>query len=219
MAGYSLVFWYCGEQRHSMTGASTSPSTIRPRTCSLSVCTRRDLPRPGSPMSRTTWPMPSRACSQRSFSRLISWSRPVSGVSPAGTAASIALLALADALDLEELDGLRHALELSRANACALELAPDQPVGCLATNDLAGCGDVLQPDRHVPRLPHQRDRIVLGLDDGRPSVEADPRVQLQLVLAVERLADAVQVLEQAQGGAGSAARAVLVSHRVAETDQ
>ncbi len=35
--------------------------------------------------------MPSWACSQRSFSRLISWSRPVSGVSPAGPAASMGL--------------------------------------------------------------------------------------------------------------------------------
>src|SRR6516165_9847528 len=47
MAGYSPVFWKCGEHLHSITGESTSPSTICPRTCSFSVCTRRDLPRPG----------------------------------------------------------------------------------------------------------------------------------------------------------------------------
>jgi hypothetical protein len=74
-----------------MTGASTSPSTICPRTCSFIVCTSRDLPNPGSPMSSTTCPMPSWACSQRSFSRPTSWSRPVRGGSSAGATASIGL--------------------------------------------------------------------------------------------------------------------------------
>src|SRR5580692_9589423 len=79
MAGCSPVFWKCGEHRHSMTGESNSPSTISPKTCSFSVCTRRDLPRPASPMSNTTCPMPSFACSQRSLRRLTSVSRPVNG--------------------------------------------------------------------------------------------------------------------------------------------
>ena len=205
MAGYSPVFWYCGAQRHSMTGASTSPSTIRPRTCSFSVCTRRDLPRPGSPIKRTIWPMPSRACSQRSFSRLISWSRPVSGVSPAGPATSIGVAAFGDALYLEQLDGLRHALELAAAEAVAFELAPDQPVGCLGADDLTGRGHVLQPGRHVACLPHQRDRILPRLHDGRPGVDADPRVQLQLLSAAEPLAQALHILEEAQAGPCGAA--------------
>ena len=128
-------------------------------------------------------------------------------------------LAFADALHLEELDGLRHPLELSRAEAGALELAPDQPVGGLATNDLAGRGDVLQPDGHVPRLPHQRNRFLLRLDDGRTGVKADPRVQLQLVFAAELLAEGLQVLEEAEAGPCGAACAVLVSHRVAEAHQ
>src|SRR5580704_11094309 len=85
MAGCSPVFWKCGEHRHSMTGESTSPSAICPRTCSFSVCTRRDLPRPASPMSNTTWPMPSFACSQRSLRRLTSVSRPVNGATRAIT--------------------------------------------------------------------------------------------------------------------------------------
>src|ERR1700735_5103114 len=77
MAGCNPVFWKCGEHLHSMTGESTSPSTICPRTCSFRVCTKRDLPRPASPMSNTTWPIPSFACSERSFRRLTSVSRPV----------------------------------------------------------------------------------------------------------------------------------------------
>ncbi len=47
-----------------------------------------------------------------------------------------------------------------------MELPPYQPVGDLATKDLAGRGNVLKPDGHVPRLPHQRDRALLRLDDG-----------------------------------------------------
>src|SRR5262249_60647266 len=74
-------------------------------------------------------------------------------------------VAFADVLDLEELDGLRHPLEPARAKAGALELPPDQSVGGLATKDLAGRRDVLQPDGQVPRLPHQRYHIVLCLDD------------------------------------------------------
>src|SRR5579863_1712924 len=88
MAGCSPVFWKWGEHRHSMTGESTSPSTICPRTCSFRVCTRRDLPRPASPTSNTTWPMPSFACSQRSFRRLTSVSRPVNGATRAIVAIS-----------------------------------------------------------------------------------------------------------------------------------
>jgi len=50
-------------------------------------------------------------------------------------------------------------------------------------------------------------------------VKADPRVQLQLVLAPDTLTEALQVLEEAQGGPRGAACSVLVSHRVAEAHQ
>ena len=63
--------------------------------------------------------MPSWACSQRSFSRLISWSRPVSGDSPAGSAASIGLRATRRAHP-EELDGLGHPLDLPVAEEAQL---------------------------------------------------------------------------------------------------
>jgi len=78
----------------------------------------------------------------------------VSGVSPAGPRRLDRALSFADALDLEELDGLRHPRELSRAEAGALELSPNQPIGGLATNDLTGRGGIFQTDGHVPRLPH-----------------------------------------------------------------
>src|SRR5438093_1290828 len=41
------------------------PVTPSLLTCSLSVCTRRDLPMPGSPLSSTTCPAPSFACAHR----------------------------------------------------------------------------------------------------------------------------------------------------------
>ena len=119
----------------------------------------------------------------------------------------------------EEFDGLRDALDLAVAEAGAVELAPDQPVRGRAAHDLAGLGDVLQPDRHVPRLPHQRDRLLPRLHDGRPGVNADPRIQLQLVFAAEPLAEGVQVLEDAEAGPRGAVRGVLVGHRVAEAGQ
>ena len=82
---FKLLFRKCGEQRHSITGESwaawvlsdegdTRPARPRPsapgRVASSRTPARR--PRPGSPVSRTTWPLPSWACSQRSFSRLTS---------------------------------------------------------------------------------------------------------------------------------------------------
>ena len=124
--------------------------------------------------------MPSWACSQRSLSRLISWSRPVSGVSPAWSRRLDRVAVLADSLHQEQFDGLRHPLDLAVAEADAFEMAADQPVRGRAANDLAGLGDVLQPDRHVSRLPDQRDRVLAHLHDGRPGVDADPRIQLQL---------------------------------------
>ena len=89
----------------------------------------------------------------------------------------------------------------------------------LGADDLAGLGDVLQPDRHVPRLPHQRDRVLPRLHDGRPGVDADPRIQLQLVFAAEPLAEGLHVLEDAEAGPCGAACGVLVGHRVAEARQ
>ena len=62
---------------------------------------------------------------------------------------------LAESLHQEELDGLRHPLDLAVAEAGAVEMAADQPVRGRGDDDLAGLGDVLQPDRHVAGLPHQ----------------------------------------------------------------
>jgi hypothetical protein len=57
-------------------------------TCSLSVCTRRDLPIPASPLSNTTCPSPPLACAHRSRSKPTSRSLPTSGVRPVLTATS-----------------------------------------------------------------------------------------------------------------------------------
>ena len=62
---------------------------------------------------------------------------------------------LAESLHQEEFDGLRDPLDLAVAEAGAVEIAADQPVRGRGDDDLAGLGDVLQPDRHVAGLPHQ----------------------------------------------------------------
>ena len=125
----------------------------------------------------------------------------------------------ADPLDQEELDGLGDALDLAVAEAGAVELGPDQSVRGRAAHDLAGLGEVLQPDRHVPCLSHQRHRLLPRLHDGRPGVNADPRIQLQLLFAAEPLAQGVQVLEDVEPGSRGTVRGVLVGHRVAEAGQ
>ena len=202
-----------------MTGDVHLPFDHLPQDVLFSVYTRRDLPRPGSPMSRTTWPMPSWACSQRSLSRLISWSRPVSGVSPAGSAVSIGFRPSPTACTRKSSTGCDDALELAAAEAGAVEVGPDQPVGGPGADDLAGLGDILEPDRHVACLPHQRDRLLPRLHHGRTGVDADPRIQLQLLSAAEPLAQGLQVLQEAEAGQGGAACGVLVGHRVAEAGQ
>ena len=140
--------------------------------------------------------MPSWACSQRSLSRLISWSRPVSGDELGRRRRLDRAPGRRDPLHAEELDGLGHALDLPAAEAGALEPALEQPVGGLGADDLAGRGHLLQPDGHVPGVPHQRDRVLLHLHDGRPGVEADPRIQLQVVFAAELLAEGLHVVEE-----------------------
>ena len=100
------------------------------------------------------------------------------GVSPDGPDASIATLSFANPLDLEQLDGLSYPGELSRAEAGELELSPNQPVGGLATNDLAGRGGTSHTDGHVPRVRHL-GAAVLDFDRDGP-------VELRVVAEVHR---------------------------------
>src|SRR5262249_12070491 len=130
-----------------------------------------------------------------------------------------AAASFADFPHLEEFDGLCHSLDLLAAEADAVEPALQQSVGGFAANDRAGDGDLRQPHGDVPRLSHQRDRPLGRLDDGRPGVNADPQVQLELVFAAKPLAEGFQVLEEAEARLCGPARAVLVSNRVAEADQ
>ena len=140
-------------------------------------------------------------------------------MSPAGPATSTSAAGLADPLDQEEFDGLCHALDLAVAEAGAVELDPDQPVRGRAAHDLTGLGEILQPDRHVPCLSHQRHRLAARLHDGRPGVNADPRIQLQPLFAAEPLAQGVQVLQDGEPGSRGTVGGVLVGHRVAEAGQ
>ena len=60
---------------------------------------------------------------------------------------------LADFLHLEQCYWLGYPFDFLLAESGALELAVDQPVGGLGTNDLARCGDLIQPNPHVSRSP------------------------------------------------------------------
>ena len=84
----------------------------------------------------------------------------------------------------EELDRLGHPLDLLVAKGLAVELSLDQPVGGCAANDLTGFGHVLEPDGYLPRLSDQRNRILHRLHNCRPSVNADPWIQFQLLVAI-----------------------------------
>ncbi len=120
----------------------------------MSVCTSRDLPRPGSPMSRHDLThaflglLPAVleqadlvvATGQRCEPRTL---RDLDGVQ-----------VLAEPLHQEELDRLRDPLDLAVAEARAVEMAADQPVRGRGDDDLAGLGDVFQPDCHVASLAH-----------------------------------------------------------------
>jgi hypothetical protein len=88
-----------------------------------------------------------------------------------------------------------------------------------AAHDLTGLDEVLQPDRHVPCLSHQGHRLLPRLHDGRPGVDADPRIQLQPLFAAEPLAQGVQVLQHVEPGPRGTLRGVLEGHRVAEAGQ
>ncbi len=91
VAGERLLSREWGEQRHSMIAAARpAPSSA---TNSLIASTSLDFPMPASPVSWTSWATDSFAYSQRSLSRLNSWSRPISGDRPAVLAASILLTA------------------------------------------------------------------------------------------------------------------------------
>ena len=86
--------------------------------------------------------------------------------------------------------------------------------------DLAGLGHVLQPDGHVARLPHQRDRRPrLASTTAGPVWMPTHGFSSSVVSAAEPLAEGLQVVEEAEAGPGGAACGVLVGHRVAEARQ
>ncbi len=82
-----------------------------------------------------------------------------------------------------------------------------------------GAADVAQAKGRISRFADQRDRVILFLDNGRPCVNADPRIQLQLVFAAESLAQVFQLVEHAKAGPSGAAGGVFVCDRVAEAGQ
>ena len=163
--------------------------------------------------------MPSWACSQRSLSRLISWSRPVSGVSPAGSAASMGLRASPTPCTRKSSTGCATPLILRwprlaqsnwpRINRCVASVQTTWPGSATSSSRTAT----------FRASPTSETDVLPRLHDGRPGVDADPRIQLQLVFAAEPLAEGLQVLEDAEAGQRGAACGVLVGHRVAEAGQ
>ena len=51
-----------------------------------------------------------------------------------------------DSLHMEKLDRLGHALDLLLPQVRTAKAAAEEPVGVLRANELAGCGDVAQPE-------------------------------------------------------------------------
>src|SRR5439155_12139188 len=81
-------------------------------------------------------------------------------------------------------DGLRHALQLDRAEVLDLDATQRQPVRGRAEQELAGLGRLLEPRGQRNRLSRGERRLaVLGNDLAR--LDADPRLELELFDRVE----------------------------------
>ena len=179
----------------------------------------RDLPRPGSPETSTTWPSPALARAQRRSSRSISSSRPTSGVSADPRNASNRL---STALGTQYLPG-RHrpgdALDLDGAEIAVLEEIADQPARARGDDDRARLGQGLQPGGEVRRFAD--DRLLLRrafadqiADDHQPGGDPDARLQLD-GFDIE----ATDGVDHAQPRPDRPLGIVLMRPRVAEIDQ
>src|SRR6202040_3515983 len=128
----------------------------------------RDLPRPASPETSTTWPSPALTRAQRRSSSSISSSRPISGLSADPCNASNRL---ATALGrstcqtgtgpppLPSRHGSADAFHLDGAEIAVVEEIADQPARARGDDDHARLGQGLQSGCEGGRLAH--DRVLL----------------------------------------------------------
>ena len=136
------------------------------------------MPIPGSPPSRTIWPSPSFACSQRSNRRASSWSRPTSAVVERSVLGLEPALGRPLADDVPCPHGSRKALELDRTEVAVYEGFSQQAPRRLGNHDAAGLGEPLQPGGQVRSLTDDRPLASFSFtdqfaDDDQTGCDAD----------------------------------------------
>ena len=163
--------------------------------------------------------MPSWACSQRSLSRLISWSRPVSGVSPAGSAASIGLRASPTPCTRKSSTGCATPLIL-RWPRLAQSNWPwiNRWVAAVQTT-WPGAATSSSRTATFRASPTSETASSPASTTAGPVWMPTHGFSSSVVFAAELLAEGLQVLEDAEAGPCGAACGVLVGHRVAEARQ
>ena len=118
-----------------------------------------------------------------------------------------------DVLDPEQFDGVGDALDRLPPEGGAVKPFLEQAVARVGTDHLPGDRHVFEPDGYVSCLAHQRNGALLGLDDRRPGMDADPGMSPVLSRALH------VTLHDREAGSGSAAGGVLVRHREPEARQ
>ena len=178
--------------------------------------TIRDLPIPASPESRTTSPSPWTACTQRSFSRATSCSRPTKLVivDEAGGETARRLVFFKDPPDR---DRPTRSLELGELNASQLENIADEPARLVGYQDIVRTRLGLDMRRQIRRFPDHRfflgQRTHSGLaDHDKARGDSDPNPQLRLAPA----ADAPDRPKNSERRMDRPLRAVFVRARIAE---
>src|SRR5262249_50068084 len=121
-----------------------------------------------------------------------------------------------DRLHMKQLDGLRRALDLPHAEAGTQKSTTKQPLSRLCANDLAWSSDLPEPGRHVPCFSHQRNPVLLGFDDGRPSVDSNMRVHVQFVFPAKLSLELLHSTKDPQTCLGGPLGTILVSDGISK---
>jgi hypothetical protein len=124
-----------------------------------------------------------------------------------------------DSFDTEEFDRLRDLFDFAGAEAGAAELASQEAVRGIAAHDLAGRRGLFESEGDGSRLPGKRDSILGRLHNRGPSVQAEPRIHLQMMFAPQLFVQGLQRVHEAERAPGSAACRILERHRIAEARQ
>src|SRR2546425_4161391 len=145
---------------------------------------------PASPVSKTTWPMPAVACSQRSTSKPTSCSRPTRREGQAARRRDVETgLGTALVQDPGHHEGLRQAFEDLCAEGLADKIALDQLRGGLADDHRIRCRESLESCRNIRRLA--QGQLFLpptpthGAHHDQTSVDAEPYRQSDAFVLLE----------------------------------